>query len=231
MTTAINIIERALRTINVLGTDEPASADQASDGLDSLNDVLSAMSNEKLMVYEMVLENFPLIAAQASYTIGPSGNFNTTRPIAINNAYIRWSSLDYPLELITVEQYDGLTFKANTSEIPFGMYVNDGFPTTTLKFYPTPKSASASVYIESTKAFTAFASTATSVSLPPGYERLLRLLLAVDMMPEYGVKNDQIIEMARDAKAWIKRTNTKPGVLNMDSALPGRKHVNNIFAG
>jgi len=51
--------------------------------------------------------------------------------------------------------------------------------------------------------------------LPPGYERALRLNLAVELMPEYQVANQQVAAMARQAKAGIKRTNSVPITSNL----------------
>jgi hypothetical protein len=68
----------------------------------------------------------------------------------------------------------------------------------------------------SNKPLTAFASLMTAVALPTGYERLLRYCLAVEMMPEYGIQNQQIMGMMVDAKAKIKRTNSRNTVLQVN---------------
>lgn len=222
MATAIQIITRAMRSINVLGSDETPSSEMASDAFDSLNDLLESWANEKLMIYQLVLEGFPLIVGQASYTIGPAGNFNTVRPISIDNAYIRWQGLDYPMGIVTTEQYDNIPLKTIATQMPCVMILDAGFPLSTIKMWPTPSDNTAQLFIESRKPFTAFTSYTDQVNMPPGYDRALRYNLAMELIPEYGIVNSspQLARMAATAKKAIKRVNWSPPILEIDESIP-----------
>ena len=51
--------------------------------------------------------------------------------------------------------------------------------------------------------------------MPNGYERLLVLMMAVEIMPEFGIENAQLFQMAMKAKSDIKRTNARPSVMRV----------------
>jgi len=83
MATAIELIESSLRLATVLASGETASADEATDGLKSLNDILENWSLENLTVWQGDNEQYALTPGTGSYTIGPGGAFAATRPIRI----------------------------------------------------------------------------------------------------------------------------------------------------
>lgn len=221
MTTAIDIIKRAYKDINVLGSSETPTAEMSSDALDSLNGLLETWANETLMVYQLVLEPFNLVPGQSDYTIGVGGDFVTSRPVTIDSAYIRWNSLDYPLALVTTDQYDQIPLKTSPNQIPYAMSVNAGFPLTTIKLFPTPNDSTAQIFIESRKEFTAFTSLPQQVNLPPGYVRALRYNLAIELAPENGVQpNPLVMRHASNAKKWLKRTNYQPLIMDLSNDIP-----------
>src|ERR1700761_935531 len=104
MTTALDIINGAARLAGITFKSEALDNDEAQDGLIQLNDLLDSWSNDDLITFALTLESFPLTTA-ASYTIGIGGNFNTSRPIDIKTAVVRYSTIDYPLTIISPEQY------------------------------------------------------------------------------------------------------------------------------
>lgn len=221
MTTAIDIIKRAYKDINVLGSSETPTAEMSSDALDSLNGLLETWANETLMVYQLVLEPFNLVPGQSDYTIGVGGDFVTSRPVTIDSAYIHWNSLDYPLAIVTTDQYDQIPLKTSPNQIPYAMLVDAGFPFTTIKLFPVPNDATAQLFIESRKEFAVFTSLTQQVNLPPGYVRALRYNLALELAPENGVTvQPLILRHANNSKKWLKRTNWQPLVQDLSNDLP-----------
>lgn len=219
MSTAQDIITRALRSLQVVAQGETPDADQLSDGLVSLNDLLSAWGNERLMVYQTVQETITLVGGQSAYDIGVGAtSLNTSMPIRIERAFIRLNGIDYPLEILTRDQYQSIASKSDSSDIPSGLYYDTGYPESVIRLSHAPTGGT--LYIDSWTPLTAFSTLGTTVSLPNGYERALRLNLAVELMPEYGVQNEILFSMARDAKAGIKRANYVTPVMLFDSAIP-----------
>ena len=229
MATATQLITRALTSLGVLAAGETASGEEATNGLVSLNDMIQSWSNENLLIFQDTQVTIPINGA-TSYTVGASGDVNTSRPVEFANAFYRLNSVDYPVNIITVAQYDGIPNKSSTGTIPDVVYIRDGYPLLTV--YPYPVCSSGTLYLETRKPLTEFATLATSASFPVGYERAIRLNLAVELMPEYGVENGTLVALARDAKQAIKRVNTKPVMMKVD--IPRRMSVNsydNIIRG
>jgi hypothetical protein len=221
MSTAQDIITRALRSLQVVAQGETPDADQLNDGLVSLNDLLSAWGNERLMVYQTVQETITLVGGQSAYDIGVGAtSLNTSMPIRIERAFIRLNGIDSPLEILTRDQYQSIASKSDSSDIPSGLYYDTGYPESIIRLSHAPTGGT--LYIDSWKPLTAFSTLGTTVSLPNGYERALRLNLAVELMPEYGVQNQMIYGLAKEAKAGIKRANHTPEVMSFDAEIPQR---------
>lgn len=198
MTTALDIITGAAKLIGVVFKSEALSADEASDGLVSLNDMVSSWSNNSLLIYARTWESFNISAA-ASYTIGPSQTINTVRPIAIKAAFIRSGGIDYNMRQITDEQYEDISLKSVTSPFPEWFDYDNGYPYGTLRFYPQ-LGVSAELHLLLEKPLTSFPTLTTQVDLPPGTNKALKYNLAIDMAPEYGVEiPDSVLKGAADS--------------------------------
>lgn len=224
MSTANDIINRALRSLSVIGQGESADADQAADALVSLNDMVAAWANESLMLYQVSQDVITLVPSKKDYTIGEGAyDVNSVRPMRIEGAFIRQGGEDIPVTIVDRAAYRSIAQKSTQSTYPQWLYYDAGYPASTIRLWETPSTAY-SLYVDSLKPLTSFATLGAAVSLPPGYERALRLNLAVELMPEYQVRNDKIDMMAREAKAGIKRVNQKP--IYADLGIPSRRFGN-----
>lgn len=231
-TTAQDIIDRALRSLSVLGQGDSASGQQSSDALDSLNDMIESWATEPNMVYQVSQDVIPLVVNKKDYTIGLGAfDVNTVRPDEIIQAFIRWNSVDYPVRVVNRERYESLIVKDLGTNLPEYLYYDTGFPASTIRLWGKPNMAT-SLYIDSTKPFAGFATLASAVSFPPGYARALRYNLAVELMPEYQVNNVRVDKMALESKNGIKRTNIVSPDARFDSAIPSSHRGRfNIFSG
>lgn len=207
MATANDIINRALRSLSVIGQGESADPEQAADCLVALNDLLASWANESLMLFQVVQDQITLTPGKKDYTIGEGAfDINTVRPVEVIQAFVRLNGADYPVDVVTRDMYQRIVLKSTSTNIPTFLYYDTGFPASTLRLWAVPSQAN-TLFIDSQKPLTSFATLATAVSLPPGYERALRLNLAVELMPEFQVSNPRIDAMAREAKGGIKRVN------------------------
>ena len=76
--TARNIIGGALSQIGVLGRGRGLSAEDADDGLNALNDMLSSWSAEGMAIPQVTKrDGLSLVAGQTRYTVSPTGDFAT----------------------------------------------------------------------------------------------------------------------------------------------------------
>jgi hypothetical protein len=101
MTTALNIIERALTDLTVLEGGGSASAQESADGLIYLNDLIQSWSNEGLTIYANTVDTLTLTGA-VSYTMGTGGTFSVARPVSVKSAYCTYSGYDYPVAILAV---------------------------------------------------------------------------------------------------------------------------------
>ena len=203
MATARKIIKKALQKNGVLTKNETPSGDEASDGLESLNSLISSWSNDSLLIYARLSENFPLVSVKATYTIGPGGDFDTVRPTQILSAFTRIGSIDYKIDIIKETDFDAITQKNISSTIPDVMFYNADSPLGSLTIYPVP--VSGDLYLRTEKPLTEFTSLDTDLDLPPGWERALIYNLAVEIGSEYGQPIDQVtFNIANDSLNKIK---------------------------
>ena len=184
MATARDIIRRSLRLCEAIGGGDTVDGDaKETNAFGSLNDMLTFWGAEKLLVPYLTTETFSLVAGTSSYTIGASGTFNTVRPNRIINAFIRDSSNnDYPLDIISIEEYDALILKT-TSTRPHSLLYLPENPLGKIKLYPTP-SAVESLIIDSWKTLAQLALVSDSFVLPPEYLRAITYNLAVEIYTE-----------------------------------------------
>lgn len=226
MTTARQIIKRALLQVGALVKNEDPSADEANDALDTLNGLISSWNNDSLNTYTRTLEGFALTSA-SSYTIGTGGNFNTTRPLTIVDAFLRNGTVDYPIGIIDDETFDSITFKGLTGIPQFINYTNS-YPLGTIRIYPIGSSAY-TLYLSSEKPVVSTLTLDTVLSLPDGWERALIYNLALELAPEYNQRLDPyIIKIAADSLGAIK--SKVASVRGMD-AFPQGLAIRNIFSG
>lgn len=230
-----DMLNASARVLGVLGKGETLDTYETADGLQALNMMLDAWSAERLMLAGMTLENFPLVAGTASYTIGSGQTFNTTKPLKINDAYIRDSNKnDYPLDIISEEMYDSLPDKDYAISLPEYLFYDRGeteqaTQTGTIYLYSIPDKPY-TLFIDSQKILSEFASAAVSFTLEAPYEEAIKFNLAIRQFYEYyplkmPIPKD-LKDLAEDSKANIKRLNHQLQVATLD--LPGRKGMYNI---
>lgn len=231
MTTARTLIKSALRKISVLGAGQSLAAEEAADALSALNAMLASWSVEGTMVFTETKENFSLVAGTDSYTIGTSQTFNTSKPIDIVAAYVRFSDTDYTLDIIDQRQYASIADK-DLSGTPAQIYYDNNYPTGRLYLWPVP-SSTMTLTLMSEKYLTGFSTLDTEYGMPPEYERAIVYNLAMEIAPEYEREASMsVMKIAGEAKANIKNMNSKNdnNAMVADIELIGA-HSYNIYTG
>lgn len=220
MATAADIIKRSLRLIGAIAAGETPSATEQADGLEALNAMLDSWRTESLAVYALRDETLTLTGA-ATYTIGPSGSLNTTRPVSIESAYQRVGDIDYPLRIASAIAWAGISDKSTTSSIADWLFYLPAVPLGTLYLYPIPDSGV--LHLVTWTPLTALAA-ADTVSLPPGYQDALTYNLAVHHAPEYGRPVPvEVAALALAKKANIQRVNFRAPIMDVGTGT-GRRY-------
>jgi len=195
--TANDIIKRALVKARVLSPRDTVPAHINNQVWDDLNDMLEAWSITEMAVPYDVQESFALTSGTASYTWKVGGTFNSARPIIIkDNTFVRVGSVDYPVDLKSVDYYRRKSIKS-TPGIPQILAYSPEFTALVVYLWPTPSSAD-SIYIKSTKPLTYFSDKTTSVDLDIGYRNAIVTNLAVKICPNFGKSVSK--ELAKDSE-------------------------------
>jgi hypothetical protein len=158
-----------------------------------------------------------------SYTI--PGNIKMARPLRFNNGFTRATTssvanLDYFFEMVSFDRYKEQLLKNIQGPWPYIAAYQPTFPLGTLYVYPAPGS-SYTAHLFTDLILSEFASTTIAYSLPQGYTRALKKLLALELAPNYGkVPHPLLITQAKEAKELLKTLNDSPVVaLKFDGAI------------
>ena len=222
------LVSDALYQNGALGQGDVLSDADAQLALRRLNRMLDSWGNENQMVYALVEETFTMTAALGQYS---TSLLASGRPIEIMSMFVRLSNIDWDIEFIDYQTWGAIAYKPVTS-VPQYCYVDTDFPNMTMNFYPTPY-AGFTCFVTSRYALTATPVTlTTNLALPPGYDKAVVDCLAVDCAPSFGRQvTPEMQAAAREAKAWLKRTNYIP--LTMVTGLEARHDPSNgmIYQG
>ena len=220
MTTAIELITDALTEIGVAGAGQSIAPEDAALGLRKLNQRIQLWANARLTLPVLTTISVPLTGA-ASYTIGPSGAVVAARPVKINSATaVDAGGTEYGVNVLPRELWDSITVKAVDGGPPCDVWW-DAQPTNG-RIYVYPRSTGYTLKLACQTLLTSFATTATAVTLPDGYETALSLTLADDLAASYGkqVSPDTRRRCAGAMRA-IKRTNAEPLLLSIEAQSSG----------
>lgn len=226
MTTARDLIKAAYRKINILGQGSSLTSEEANDGLSALNAMLASWSTQGALIYTETKETFSLTGA-LSYTIGSGGDFNTSIPVEILAAYVTYSEIDYPVQVIDSSEY-ALISNKDEPGTPTQLYFDSNYPLANIYLWPINFSSTTLTLI-SLKQLTNFSSLDTDFTMPPEYERAIIHNLAVELAPEYEREASMTVKrIAKQSLDWIRAQNKKnnKNVVKVDSAFMAQGRYN-----
>jgi hypothetical protein len=165
---------------------------------------------------------FALANATGAYTMGPGATFATSRPAQIVSAHVG-GVFGHDVEIIGATEWAALLEAEGAGIVlPLMLYAQFQYPEATVNFWPVPGTG-VTAEIHSPFQIPPFADQTTPLALPPGFERMLHLLLAVDMYPEYrrgtGIPQELAADAA-DAKAAVIAGNVSAGQMSLEAAAP-----------
>ena len=197
-TTAGNIIDQAFDAIGERSANEGMSTDDYADALLKLNQMMASWATSRATVYALKKETRSCTSGTASFTMGPSGDIDSVRPVKIESAAaVQSTGWRQPLAVLTKPEWTAeVKDEAATAASPERIYPDYQSPLCTIQLHPKPN-ATVTVEINSWQQLNAFATTLDTVALPPGYELALWTNLAIKLAPSYGRPVTQ--EMAANA--------------------------------
>jgi len=165
-----------------------------------------------------------------TYTVSRSQTVASTamtgyyeRPLTIESAFVRVTTtsngapiygggLDYPISVVSLEEYESIGLKSLNGPWPKVVYYQPSELLGTVYVWPNP--AQGEMHLFASTLFRQFGSLFDTIQLPQGYNMALRWSLAERLMPMYGKASEIQIAMiqqyAAQAKSTVKRTNMRP---------------------
>jgi hypothetical protein len=224
MTTALDVIESAALKLGAKATGESLTADEATDSFDILVSMLDSLTIDGGMIFKVQQEVLSWTGGNATRTIGSGGDFNTTRPVKIEEGtFFRVDGTDYPVEIVRDRAtYDSISSKTDTSSYPEILYYEYGATLGKLYVYPVP-AATISLYLNTWSQLQRLTALTDVLSFPTGYQWFLEHALAVALSPVFSVPVPVLVEReAERARRRIERLNHRPIVSYLETS--GRKH-------
>lgn len=206
--TAQELIKMALRVIDVSATGEPASDDDMQDALAAMKVMFRNWATKGMTIYTTGIDTHTLAAGTVSYTIGSGGTINTTRPQSIRSAFVVSSGLDYPLNIISEEEYTAIAIKDQGDNYPSDLWYKPEYPLGKIYLHPPGGGV---LTLHSIKQLSEPSALTTSIAFPGEYDAAIKWNLAEQMCPEYGKEpSPYIMGMAEE---------TLDDVINFNAAL------------
>jgi hypothetical protein len=146
------------------------------------------------------------------------------RPLRITHAFTRIttqaSGLDYPISIITQDEYTRIGFKGIAAPWPIAVWYNPTMPLGTLSFYQNP-SGSGQLHLFSDLLLTNLGGLTNAISMPQGYVRWIKWALAKELAPEYGAEWTATHERNwKESRDVVHSLNAVPAaVARIDAAL------------
>ena len=197
------LIEAALRKLGVLAKGQTPDAEDYTNGTIALNAVVAELQTIGMPLWARTEYTFPLVAAQATYTIGVGQTLNTPFPLKLQQAVLTdtnsRSTLD--MQIVSIYEYNQLS-PLNSSGEPVQVCYQPQINLGTITVWPTPD-ASAALYKTIKLVFQApfddFVSSTDTPDFPKEWHQTIIYKLAETLAPEYGIPlGDQgmIVQMA-----------------------------------
>ena len=188
-----------------IGIATPTTA-QNTSALTSLNNMISLMGADFLPPY-ITRYSHALTIADAEYTIGSGGNFDTTRPLKIETAFLRdSSSYDHPLKIISSHDYNSIFSKSMTSA-PEYLYYQPEYTLGKIILDSAPEQAY-DLHLDMWVNFTEFAALSTSFALPAEYKAFFVYNLAISLAEDWDRNvSKTLYAMAKESKDIVERLN------------------------
>jgi hypothetical protein len=218
MATLLDLITGAARLIGVANPGEALDAVAAQDALQALNGLIETLNLEHLTNPTGVSRvDVTCTAGKAFHTIGPGGDFDLPRPVAIDKAYMLIGSGEYPVEVIGDDVWADIPVKG-VSAIPLQLYYEPENPLGKVFLWPRPaQNYAMALWVWDSLPTYTMAQLNQQLVLPPGYARMYRYNLALELAPEYGREpSAAVVNIATESKAAVKRANQTTPLMEVD---------------
>lgn len=221
MATALTMITDALKEIGVVAEGETPSATMTDDALRALNRIADKMSNRQPFAYYASQVNRAL-TGESSFTIGPTGDVVSSRPIKVETATVDRNGITYPVTVVDNQKWDSIIYKGAAGANTTVIYYEATFPNGIAHVWPLATGCTLNLRV--LNVVVNFANSGVTLSMPPGYEEYLIKELAINISPQYpgSILNPLTIKARNSAWKMIQDVNNVVPTMTIDSNLVNR---------
>lgn len=195
-----DIITASLRLISATDPNQTLDGQSVQDALYTAIEILDSWNVDGGMIYSQTIGTFPVLEQKQTYTIGPDLSPAFPVPDFIvparpqNLIYAAFQPtgvspvIELPLKIINSVEWAQIVSKNVGSGIPTQIYLDQTFPIGNLNVWNEPNQGGNFVlqYWNQLPSFDMTLDTVFTTKFPPGYMRLLRYEIAMNIAPEYG---------------------------------------------
>jgi hypothetical protein len=236
---ALDLISSSMRLIGALASGETPTNAEAQDALTVLNQMLDSWAADRLMVFTIAIDEYPMVPGQQIYTYGVGGDFDALRPARIDRVSIISLTnpampLELPIDYLTGLDWQQYPVKNIQTTLPQAVYDDQAFPFRNLSFWPIPTIA-VNTRIYNWVALDSYAGLTADNTYPPGYIEALRYNLALRLMAEFPGGFDPVMSqttaaLAVESLARVKSMNLPLIEAFCDAALTSKSVRYNYFS-
>ncbi len=215
-----DIINGAVQELNSYAPGDPIDTSDQTTLLYLLNELLDYWNVKREAVWSEIFTSFTLTPNLSPHTIGPSGATwaMAVRPVTLDGCYLILDDTSpdvfTKIDIIDWMTYQRLSVPGISTAIPTAVYYEPDWPLGSLFFYPIPD-YNYGVRL-ATRTLLAQVAANTTLDLPPGYRRALRLTFAEYIATTFGrAIPEATATQARAARADIFYANVIVPSLNL----------------
>jgi len=202
------VANAAAQYLGVLDSGEQLSTQQLNDALAACNSLFDNWNAEGSMLRAVFATSVPMVAATQAYSVTISG---PTNPLVAAASFRNTSGPGGPLKLCTVNEWAAIPDRQRQSFLLTHVFYDRILPNGNIYVSPVPLASSLmTVDLWSWQDLTPFADLTTTITLLPGYLRLVEMGLAIEIAPQYDMEpNATLRANYADAIARIRNYNAQ----------------------
>lgn len=183
------VIKAALRKCRAYDADvDTPEAYQTRDAAEALNLIHKSLQLQGTLLWVVKDQEINLSKGKRVYTIGPSGDTNTDRPLRISDP--RWRDIsdntDIPVTLVGRQDYNGLTNKFATGR-PTWVYYDRKIVLGEISVWPVPEDSKGKLFVTADIPLQDFDASGDDAHMPSYAYAYFVWALAADLASEYGI--------------------------------------------
>lgn len=194
------IVTAALRKLGVLAEGQTPSAQDLSDGTESLNAAVAELRGKGMMLWART--EYTFTPTTGSYNIGTGLTLDTVFPVHLLQAIRTDTGAKIDMEIVSKNSYN--TLPQNSTGTPLKLayqpFINYGI----ISLWPAPTSTNTStITLVYQRPFQYFISSSDTADFPEEWYNALIYKLAVLLAPEWGIPITDRQQLKQEAKEYL----------------------------